>query len=160
MKYLALALLLCTLLSLSHAFCESVFMEKGMTHCQDITDETWHAVGSSWTNSKCLDCTCSGCCSGYSIPTIFPDYCVKVFDPEVCKYTVYKKDDPSVLCPIYGSVGKWYSGLEVWSIFLWETVRGMQMWSLTGLPPGNTACFVCCNTRPIRKHSCWELKIK
>uniref|UniRef100_A0A8D0CWK5 Uncharacterized protein n=1 Tax=Sander lucioperca TaxID=283035 RepID=A0A8D0CWK5_SANLU len=51
----------------------------------------------------CLLCICR-----YSTPRQFPDDCVSVFDSEACQYIVHKKDDPSVLCPIYGAVGKGY----------------------------------------------------
>lgn len=34
-----------------------------MTHCKDDKDNTWHAVGSSWRNSQCMDCDCGGCCT-------------------------------------------------------------------------------------------------
>ncbi|XP_049435294.1 beta-microseminoprotein-like isoform X3 [Epinephelus fuscoguttatus] len=106
MKYLALAFLLCALAPLSNGACHHKVMKPDMTHCQDDVDETWHAVGSSWRNSRCMDCTCSRCCTGFSIPVGFPDYCVKVFDPEACEYIVHKKDDPSVLCPVRGGKGK------------------------------------------------------
>ncbi|KAL6114421.1 uncharacterized protein ACO6RY_05194 [Pungitius sinensis] len=106
MKYLALALLLCALASLSEAQCFSKSLKRGMTHCQDDADKTWHAVGSSWRNSECMDCTCTGCCSGYSTPTLFPDNCVSVFDPQVCRYIVHVKGDPTTSCPIHGAVGK------------------------------------------------------
>ncbi|XP_036955345.1 beta-microseminoprotein-like [Acanthopagrus latus] len=106
MKYLALALLLCALLSLSNAQCFHQVLKPGATHCQDDADGTWHPVGSSWRNSNCMDCTCEGCCYAYSTPKSFPSDCVSVFDSVACKYIVHKRDDPSVLCPIYGAVGK------------------------------------------------------
>ncbi|XP_071338649.1 beta-microseminoprotein-like [Trachinotus anak] len=106
MKYLALAVLLCSLLSLSNAQCFGKPMKPGMTHCQDDVDNTWHPIGSSWRNSRCMDCTCGQCCSSYSTPTRFPDDCVSVFDSEACVYRVHKKDDPTVECPIYAAVGK------------------------------------------------------
>uniref|UniRef100_A0A8C4HUF0 Beta-microseminoprotein n=1 Tax=Dicentrarchus labrax TaxID=13489 RepID=A0A8C4HUF0_DICLA len=105
-KYLALALLLCALLSLSNAQCFTRILKPGMTHCQDNVDNTWHAVGSSWRNSECMDCSCEGCCAGYSTPRQFPDDCVSVFDSKACQYIVHKKDDPTVECPIYAAVGK------------------------------------------------------
>uniref|UniRef100_A0A674PFV8 Uncharacterized protein n=1 Tax=Takifugu rubripes TaxID=31033 RepID=A0A674PFV8_TAKRU len=67
---------------------------------------TWHAIGSSWRNSECMDCTCAGCCSAFSIPSSFDDDCISVFDKVACEYKVYKKDNPSISCPIYGAVGK------------------------------------------------------
>uniref|UniRef100_A0A3Q3J881 Beta-microseminoprotein n=1 Tax=Monopterus albus TaxID=43700 RepID=A0A3Q3J881_MONAL len=69
------------------------------THCQDYYDKNWHAVGSTWRNSACMDCTCSGCCESYSTPVEFPPDCIKVFDSDACEYIVHKKDDPTVKCP-------------------------------------------------------------
>lgn len=42
----------------------------------------------------------------YSIPREFPDDCVSVFDNVTCEYIVHKKDNQSMICPIYISVGK------------------------------------------------------
>ena len=49
----------------------------------------------------CLLCDCR-----YSDPRGFPDDCVKVFDAKACKYIVHKKNDPTVMCPVYRGVGK------------------------------------------------------
>lgn len=49
---------------------------------------------------------CSLCDCRYSTPRLFPDDCVSVFDSEACEYIVHKRGDPTVLCPIYGAVGK------------------------------------------------------
>ncbi|XP_075318423.1 beta-microseminoprotein-like [Odontesthes bonariensis] len=105
-KYLALALLLYTLLSLANAQCFSRELKPGQTHCQDSVDKTWHRVGSKWRNSACMDCSCEGCCAAYSTPTSFPSDCVSVFDSKACKYIVHKKNNPSELCPVFGAVGK------------------------------------------------------
>uniref|UniRef100_A0A673BVL9 Beta-microseminoprotein n=1 Tax=Sphaeramia orbicularis TaxID=375764 RepID=A0A673BVL9_9TELE len=105
-KYFSLALLLCALAALAHAFCYQKEVKPGMTHCVDDADGTIHEVGSSWRNSKCMDCTCSGCCTGYATPRDFSDDCVSVFDPVACKYIVHKKDDKTKLCDIYSAVGK------------------------------------------------------
>uniref|UniRef100_A0A4W6G8A7 Beta-microseminoprotein n=1 Tax=Lates calcarifer TaxID=8187 RepID=A0A4W6G8A7_LATCA len=104
-KYLALAVLLCGLLSLSNASCEQqkIKNDKYLPPCQDDMDKTWHAVGSTWRNSKCMNCNCRSCSDMYSTPIRFPNDCVKVFDPEACAYVVHKRDDPSVLCPVMGS---------------------------------------------------------
>uniref|UniRef100_A0A3Q1GYE9 Beta-microseminoprotein n=1 Tax=Anabas testudineus TaxID=64144 RepID=A0A3Q1GYE9_ANATE len=106
MKYLALVVLLCTLLPLSDAACYRKLVEPGITHCQDDSDLTWHAVGSQWRNSRCMDCTCEECCAVYMTPRKFPEDCVSVFDSKECKYIVHKKNNPDVECPIYASVGK------------------------------------------------------
>uniref|UniRef100_A0A8C4HUW0 Beta-microseminoprotein n=1 Tax=Dicentrarchus labrax TaxID=13489 RepID=A0A8C4HUW0_DICLA len=104
-KYLSLALLLCALPALSNAVCSNYV--SGRTHCLDQVDNTWHAVGSKWRNSACMDCTCgqnSLCCVSGN-PQRFPEDCVKVFDPVWCEYIVHKKDDPSVLCPVHSFAG-------------------------------------------------------
>ncbi|XP_029137589.1 beta-microseminoprotein [Labrus bergylta] len=106
MKCVALSLMLCALLSMSNAQCYSKALKPGMTHCQDDTDMTWHAVGSNWRNSECMDCSCSGCCAAYSTPRSFPDDCVSVFDPVACEYKVFKRNNPTVQCMIFGAVGK------------------------------------------------------
>uniref|UniRef100_A0A8C7UYK6 Beta-microseminoprotein n=1 Tax=Oncorhynchus mykiss TaxID=8022 RepID=A0A8C7UYK6_ONCMY len=109
MKSLALALILCVLLPLFHAFCymKPMTLKPGMiTHCRDDKDETWHPIGSSWRNSDCMDCTCNSCCSGYATPVDFPDDCMKEWDQKACEFKVVKKSDPSISCPVFGSVGK------------------------------------------------------
>ncbi|XP_056148601.1 beta-microseminoprotein-like [Lampris incognitus] len=105
-KYLALALFFCVLPSYANGGCYVKPMKPGITHCQDDTDKTWHAVGSEWRNSACMDCSCGGCCQAYSTPVQIPDDCVSVFDSEACEYKVHKRDDPSVPCPILAAVGK------------------------------------------------------
>ncbi|CDQ56705.1 unnamed protein product [Oncorhynchus mykiss] len=108
-KSLALALILCVLLPLFHAFCymKPMTLKPGMiTHCRDDKDETWHPIGSSWRNSDCMDCTCNSCCSGYATPVDFPDDCMKEWDQKACEFKVVKKSDPSISCPVFGSVGK------------------------------------------------------
>uniref|UniRef100_A0A674F2I7 Beta-microseminoprotein-like n=1 Tax=Salmo trutta TaxID=8032 RepID=A0A674F2I7_SALTR len=117
MKSLALALILCVLLPLFHASCYMKPMTlkpgevkgevKGMiTHCRDDKDKTWHPIGSRWRNSDCMDCTCNSCCQGYATPVEFPDDCMKEWDQKACEFKVVKKSDPSISCPIFGSVGK------------------------------------------------------
>uniref|UniRef100_A0A673BX44 Beta-microseminoprotein n=1 Tax=Sphaeramia orbicularis TaxID=375764 RepID=A0A673BX44_9TELE len=105
-KYSILALLLCALAASAHASCYQKLAKPGMTHCVDDADGTIHEVGSSWRNSKCMDCTCSECCTGYATPRDFPEDCVSVFDPVACEYIVHKKDDNNTLCDIYSAVGK------------------------------------------------------
>ncbi|XP_034025344.1 beta-microseminoprotein-like isoform X2 [Thalassophryne amazonica] len=106
MNYLlALALLVCALPSVS-AQCFQKLPTPGMEQCQDHVDNTWHDMGSTWINSKCMRCTCSDCCAAYSTPTSYPEDCEAVFDQKACKYNVHKKNDPSVSCPVHGAVGK------------------------------------------------------
>ncbi|XP_056151180.1 prostate-associated microseminoprotein-like [Lampris incognitus] len=107
MKYLALALFFCVLPSNANAVCSRNRMPlQGITHCQDEWDKTWHAVGSKWRNSACMDCSCGGCCQAYLTPVDFPEDCVSVFDAGACKYKVHMRDDPSTPCPRYSAVGK------------------------------------------------------
>ncbi|XP_061905488.1 small serum protein 2-like [Entelurus aequoreus] len=104
--HLSLALLLCALLPLADGFCTAGPQQVTATHCLDETDNEWHPIGSSWRNSACMDCSCSGCCAAFSIPRKFPADCVSVLDPVACKYKVYKRDNPSEECPVFGAVGK------------------------------------------------------
>ncbi|MCJ8742720.1 hypothetical protein PDJAM_G00085560 [Pangasius djambal] len=59
---------LLALVAVSHAACMHGKIKAGATHCQDWVDKTWHPFGSSWTNSKCTQCSCSDdfirCCDG------------------------------------------------------------------------------------------------
>nr|XP_061837764.1 beta-microseminoprotein-like isoform X2 [Nerophis lumbriciformis]XP_061837765.1 beta-microseminoprotein-like isoform X2 [Nerophis lumbriciformis] len=104
--YLSVALLLCALLPAAIGHCSGGSQTANSTHCLDETDNEWHPIGTAWRNSACMDCTCSSCCSAFSIPQNFPDDCVSVFDLVACKYKVHKKDDPSEECPIFSAVGK------------------------------------------------------
>uniref|UniRef100_A0A3B1J243 Beta-microseminoprotein n=1 Tax=Astyanax mexicanus TaxID=7994 RepID=A0A3B1J243_ASTMX len=74
----------------------------GATHCQDDVDKTWHAVGSSWTNSRCDQCRCSSvksCCMTVA------DDCTVEFDYNACTYEVFNKKDRNIKCN-YSAVGK------------------------------------------------------
>ncbi|XP_049619485.1 beta-microseminoprotein-like [Syngnathus scovelli] len=92
--YLCLAFLLCALLPLANGECYPIQVAAGATQCQDPADNEWHAVGSSWRNGQCMDCTCDGCCTAFTLPRGFPDDCVSVFDKATCKYSVHRRDDP------------------------------------------------------------------
>ncbi|KAL0985488.1 hypothetical protein UPYG_G00157530 [Umbra pygmaea] len=110
MRSLAVAVILCALLPLSHTACWRA-KGNGMTECLYKKDGTSHAVGSKWRTSDCMNCRCltggdMECCTAYSTPRSFPDDCIKEFDQKACKYNVFKKNDPSTPCPIYGAVGK------------------------------------------------------
>ncbi|XP_061115452.1 beta-microseminoprotein-like, partial [Conger conger] len=77
----------------------------GETHCQDHVDHTWHAIGSTWRNSECQDCSCGRCCDGFARPVNIPDDCTMEFDKKECEYKVFKKNDPTQSCPVHGWVG-------------------------------------------------------
>ncbi|XP_078421558.1 beta-microseminoprotein-like isoform X1 [Cetorhinus maximus] len=87
----------------------SRWAEYASQNCRDDVDGTWHAHGENWINSDCMGCSCSvesmSCCTTYGTPTVYPDDCIAVFDRENCQYRVHKKNDTSVECRVYASVG-------------------------------------------------------
>ncbi|CAN9492820.1 unnamed protein product [Ophioblennius macclurei] len=105
MKLLAVTLLLGALPALSNAYCYAKIVPPGVTQCIDDVDQTVHDVGSSWRNSKCLDCTCDGCCTAFGYPRNVPMHCTTYFDEEKCEYVVHVRGDKTVLCP-HSAVGK------------------------------------------------------
>uniref|UniRef100_A0A674F0U1 Beta-microseminoprotein-like n=1 Tax=Salmo trutta TaxID=8032 RepID=A0A674F0U1_SALTR len=92
MRSVALALILCALLPLFHAYCyrKAMTSDPGKTHCRDDKDKTWHPVGSRWRNSDCMDCDCLECCQGYMTPVDFPGDCMKEWDQKACKFKVWE----------------------------------------------------------------------
>ncbi|KAI4901890.1 hypothetical protein NFI96_023078 [Prochilodus magdalenae] len=68
-------LVLLAVIPLNDAACWVKNLNQGATRCQDYVDKTWHAVGSSWTNSRCEMCKCHNdilrCCDG------LPSHCPK-----------------------------------------------------------------------------------
>lgn len=95
------------LVPLINAYCWQELLKFRATHCQDDVDKTWHGVGSSWTNSRCDQCSCSrvkSCCSG--LPSVnVPDDCTVEFDYNACTYEVFNKKDRNIKCN-YSAVGK------------------------------------------------------
>uniref|UniRef100_A0AAY5KY03 Beta-microseminoprotein n=1 Tax=Esox lucius TaxID=8010 RepID=A0AAY5KY03_ESOLU len=82
-----------------------------MKQCLYDKDGTWHAIGSSWRTSDCMDCGCNDngamdCCTAFGIPTNIPDDCMKEFDQKACKFNVFKKNDRSIPCHALGYSGK------------------------------------------------------
>ncbi|XP_019741119.1 beta-microseminoprotein-like [Hippocampus comes] len=104
--YPTLALLLCAVLSLGNGACYVKVHDADAAFCLDDVDNKTHPVGSSWINSDCMYCTCSSCCTTYSIPRRFPGYCVAVFNRSACEFKVFRRDDHSVECPFFSAVGK------------------------------------------------------
>ncbi|KAI4872031.1 hypothetical protein NFI96_022936, partial [Prochilodus magdalenae] len=72
------------------------------THCQDAVDKTWHAVGSSWTNSRCHKCECKNdllsCCHGLPTSVDTTEDCVVEYNYETCTFDVFKRSDRSRSC--------------------------------------------------------------
>ncbi|KAL7827347.1 hypothetical protein SRHO_G00330650 [Serrasalmus rhombeus] len=91
------------LIPLSEAGCWHGVLKKGATHCQDGVDKTWHPVGSSWTNSRCVQCDCNSaaltCCYGMPRVGKFADDCTVEYNYDTCTYKVFKKSDPTIECP-------------------------------------------------------------
>ncbi|XP_037392055.1 beta-microseminoprotein isoform X2 [Pygocentrus nattereri] len=102
MRSAVLVLGLCALFPLFCGACFISQLEEGATHCQDETDKTWHAVGSSWRNSQCVECSCESnlmtCCEGLATVTGYADNCVVVYDYTKCTFEVVNKNDPSEHC--------------------------------------------------------------
>ncbi|XP_073723602.1 beta-microseminoprotein [Misgurnus anguillicaudatus] len=78
---------------------------QSVKFCQDLTDKTWHPVGTTWRNSKCMDCTCSAelmeCCDVMKNPVNYPDKCTVERDYTTCTVQVVEKKQ----CP-YSATGK------------------------------------------------------
>ncbi|XP_051897178.1 beta-microseminoprotein-like [Pristis pectinata] len=78
--------------------------------CIDPYDGAVYAVGESWINPVCVRCSCGegtvGCCDVYSTPRGYSEDCDKLFNPLTCQFRVYRRDDPSIECPVHGGVGK------------------------------------------------------
>ncbi|XP_063051542.1 beta-microseminoprotein-like isoform X2 [Engraulis encrasicolus] len=110
MRCLALALILCSLAAFANAGCYMGPKKMGAQDpCQDDTDKDWHEVGSSWTNSQCIQCSCGtsrmSCCHRMGRPSGFPEDCEVLRDWKQCTFEVVKKNDHSVHCP-HVAVGK------------------------------------------------------
>ncbi|KAG1949256.1 hypothetical protein F2P79_012051 [Pimephales promelas] len=104
MRPVFLGLFLCAVLPLVNAGCSIMAHNKEDKFCRDSTDKTWHPVGSTWRNSKCMDCNCVDdsmrCCDAMGTP-IYPDKCSVEYNYDSCTYEVFEK----VPCA-HGAVGK------------------------------------------------------
>ncbi|XP_067268562.1 beta-microseminoprotein A1-like [Pseudorasbora parva] len=105
MRTVVLGLFLCIVLPLVNAACFMKDHAKPVTFCQDQADKSWHPVGSSWRNRKCMDCSCSAnsmsCCEAMARPMNYPDKCMVQYDYTTCTFEVFEK----VPC-VHGAVGK------------------------------------------------------
>ncbi|KAI4889134.1 hypothetical protein NFI96_015146, partial [Prochilodus magdalenae] len=102
-------LVLFAVLPLNDAACWRGKLKQGATHCQDGVDKTWHAIGSSWTNSRCDQCECKNdllsCCHGLPTSVHTTEDCVVEYDYEKCTFDVFKRSDGSRSCA-HSAVGK------------------------------------------------------
>ncbi|XP_030630751.1 beta-microseminoprotein [Chanos chanos] len=98
------AWIFCALLALVHTVCVHKRYVPGSTHCYDDATERWHPIGSKWKSDHCQICSCydtrMSCCTTYANPANFPDDCMKEFDQETCSFKVFKKNNPSIPCPV------------------------------------------------------------
>ncbi|KAL7884156.1 hypothetical protein AOLI_G00069260 [Acnodon oligacanthus] len=102
-------LVLLALIHLNDGACWITRMRKGAVRCHDSIDKTKHAVGSSWTNSRCHQCHCKAdrmsCCDELSEVLNVPKDCTVEFNYHTCTVKVVKKGDHSVPCP-HSAAGK------------------------------------------------------
>ncbi|XDV48454.1 hypothetical protein PO909_017861 [Leuciscus waleckii] len=105
MRSVVLGLFLCTVLPLVNAQCFKMEHTTPVQFCQDETDKTWHPIGSTWRNSKCMGCDCSAkfmsCCNQMGMPTGYADKCTVEYDYTTCTFEVFEK----VPCA-HGTFGK------------------------------------------------------
>ncbi|TRY96867.1 hypothetical protein DNTS_015420 [Danionella cerebrum] len=109
MASLALVFVLCALVSLSDSYCFREHLKPGRTQCKDGLDGSLHAAGSTWTNSRCLVCSCFSsimeCCDKMGRAIVHTEGCVVEYDYSTCTFEVFNPEDPNLPCS-YGAVGK------------------------------------------------------
>ncbi|XP_078421353.1 beta-microseminoprotein-like [Cetorhinus maximus] len=68
--------------------------------CMD--NEIAYKVGAMWKSEDCYTCYCGKvtaiCCTDYAQAPDVPNNCEAIFDKRLCKYKVYSKENPDVLC--------------------------------------------------------------
>ncbi|XP_051758508.1 small serum protein 2-like [Ctenopharyngodon idella] len=84
-------------------------VKAGARYCTDADDKSQHPVGSTWTNNRCIRCTCSSnmmsCCDMMGKPIIKTGGCIVKYDYRTCTFKVFHPEDPTIMCS-YGAVGK------------------------------------------------------
>ncbi|XP_042618734.1 beta-microseminoprotein-like isoform X1 [Cyprinus carpio] len=109
MKSLALVLVFCAFVTLSDSACFMTLLKRGARFCVDGYDNSRHPMGSTWTNSKCIRCTCSpgqmGCCDALGRVTSLSQGCIVKYDYKKCTFDVFNPTNPNIKCS-YGRVGK------------------------------------------------------
>ncbi|XP_043103793.1 beta-microseminoprotein-like [Puntigrus tetrazona] len=109
MASLALVLVFCAFVSLSESACFLKQLNPGTSQCVDDYDDSKHLMGSTWTNSKCIRCTCSPgemkCCNVMGRVSSITEGCVVKYDYKTCTFDVFHPEDPTIKCA-FGTVGK------------------------------------------------------
>lgn len=109
MTSLALVLVFCAFVSLSDSACFLKRLNLGATHCVDVYDNSKHPMGSTWTNGRCMRCTCSPsgmeCCDEMARAIVKTEGCIVKYNYRTCTFDVFHPKDPTIKCS-YGAVGK------------------------------------------------------
>ncbi|XP_051509666.1 small serum protein 2-like [Myxocyprinus asiaticus] len=110
MGFLALGLVFCALVSLSDSYCFITAPALGAEHCVDDDDKSLHSPGTTWTNSRCIRCTCFDskemrCCDSMGRANIETEGCIVKYDFSTCTFKVFHEKDSTIRCE-YGVVGK------------------------------------------------------
>ncbi|XP_072341583.1 beta-microseminoprotein-like isoform X2 [Scyliorhinus torazame] len=100
--FVCLILLLLTI-DLCDSDCKFVMKtEAGKSDCMD--GGMSYKVGAMWKSEDCYTCYCGKvtaiCCTDYSQVPDVPSNCEAIFDKRLCKYKVYSKDNPDILCEV------------------------------------------------------------
>ncbi|KAF4109633.1 hypothetical protein G5714_008885 [Onychostoma macrolepis] len=106
---LALVLVFCAFVSLSESACFLKGLNLGADHCVDGYDNSKHPMGSTWTNGRCVRCTCSPtsmkCCDMMGRATVKTKGCIVKYDYKTCTFDVFHPKKPTIHCA-YSAVGK------------------------------------------------------
>ncbi|KAK2899008.1 hypothetical protein Q8A67_010426 [Cirrhinus molitorella] len=102
MKSLALGLVFFAFVSLSDSACSITLLKSGETHCVDVYNNSEHPMGSTWTNHKCVKCTCfpgkMKCCNTMDRATPVTRGCTVKYHYETCTFEVFHPKDSTVKC--------------------------------------------------------------
>uniref|UniRef100_A0A8C2ZCB0 Uncharacterized protein n=1 Tax=Cyclopterus lumpus TaxID=8103 RepID=A0A8C2ZCB0_CYCLU len=94
------------------SYLQFFFAPKGNNRCKDLVDDKTHEIGSSWINSRCHECTCDRCCHGcvhrsqHLSFLICKNSRLRYSTVLLCVCRLFKRDNPTVQCPIFSAVGK------------------------------------------------------
>ncbi|XP_042618732.1 beta-microseminoprotein-like [Cyprinus carpio] len=109
MKSLALVLVFCACVSLSDSVCSVTPLKPGAKFCVDGYDNSRHPMGITWTNPRCLRCTCfpgkMRCCHMVPRVTNLSLGCIVKYDYKKCTFEVFNRTNPKIKCS-YGTVEK------------------------------------------------------
>ncbi|XP_059379799.1 beta-microseminoprotein J1-like [Carassius carassius] len=110
MAFLALVLVFCACVSLSDSACSLTLLDQGAEYCVDGYDNSKHPIGSTWTNKRCIGCTCSPeemkCCDVVGRAINLSQGCIAKYDyNNKCTFEVFNPTNPNMICS-YDVVGK------------------------------------------------------